>query len=59
MHVQLKRDPEASGESELSKHAWQSGLPLSDHVPVGHGRQDSTSGAPAAEYRPAPHREHS
>jgi hypothetical protein len=58
-HEQFSRDPDASGEFEFAGHGWQSGLPLSDHVPAGHRRQDSTSTAPAAEYSPAPHREHS
>jgi hypothetical protein len=58
-HEQFSRDPDAAGELDPAGHAWQSGLPLSDHVPAGHHRQDSASTAPATEYSPAPHREHS
>jgi len=57
LHEQFTRDPDASGEFEFTGHRWQSGLPLSDHVPETHRRHDSN--APAAEYNPAPHLEHS
>ena len=58
-HEQFRRAPDAAGELEPAGHAWQSGLPLSDHVPAGQRRQASAPAAPAAEYSPAPHREHS
>jgi len=57
LHEQFRRDPDAPGEFEFAGHRWQSGLPLSDHVPGGHRRHDSE--APAPEKSPAAHREHS
>ncbi|NBX18551.1 MAG: hypothetical protein EBR09_14435 [Proteobacteria bacterium] len=48
-HEQFKREPEAAAEKEFAGHGWQSGLPLSDHVPGGHGKHDSMPTAPAAE----------